>query len=162
LVVVGTVGDTVAKDLDFGGAGPRNPDDPTEGVPIAFVEVSVDRVLQGKAGALLTVATLDTGLIVAERDAGLREGAKVLLFLRAETPKSAPGITVVDSHYSIVNVTQGIFDVQDERVIPRNPEIVSLSVLASDSKLEPGDPVLEIEGSTREFSLDEIIGELDD
>ena len=116
LVVVGTVKEVVARELDYGSEGPR--EGQRQGLPVVLYEVEVNETLRGKAGATVIMAAPDVDEISMGGEAtALRSGQQVLLFL---VRGDAPGITAYDNYYVTVSLDNGVFDRLDgDLVTPR-------------------------------------------
>ena len=116
LVVVGTVKEVVARELDYGSEGPG--EGQRQGLPVVFYEVEVNETLRGKAGATVIMAAPDVDEISMGGEAtALRSGQQVLLFL---VRGDAPGITAYDNYYVTVSLDNGVFDRLDgDLVTPR-------------------------------------------
>ena len=116
LVIVGTVKEVVAREVDYGSEGTGEGQGP--GLPVVFYEVEVNETLRGKAGATVIMAAPDVDEISMGGEAtSLRSGQQVLLFLVRE---DAPGITAYDNYYVTVSLDNGVFDRLDgDLVTPR-------------------------------------------
>ncbi len=110
LVIVGTMGEVVARDVDYGEENP--PEGAVWGIPVVFYEITVTEVLRGELGQdvkTIVVGALDVDRVDIDEDSTtLLNGHQVLLFLN---DADAPGITAVDDYYVRVSMDNGVFDV---------------------------------------------------
>lgn len=131
LVILGTVGDIIARENDRGGDPPVDPDsgEPIPGIPMAFATVTVDQVLDGRdPGKQIAVGFIDESQVVSEDSSPLAAGDHVLLFLEHRDSTSAPGITVLKEHWVPVSGDNGVLDVEpmSGTVVARSTLLVSL------------------------------------
>ena len=122
LVVLGTAGEVVAREIDYGTSDPDERQG--QGIPTVFYRAAVTETLRGQAGATVIVAAPDVEEVsMGGQATALRSGQQVLLFLKEQTANDAPGITAYDHFYVTVNLDNGVFDrVGDDSVQPRMSE----------------------------------------
>ncbi len=114
LVVRGTIGRVVGREIDYGTSDPAEKQG--GGIPIVFHEVTVTETLRGASPSVIVVGVPDKSRItVAGHFPGLERNQQVLLFLNAETPHKAPGISILDHWYYPISLDNGIFDLVGNR-----------------------------------------------
>lgn len=126
VVVRVVITEVVGRELDDGGnAGvPGYPG----GVPMVILEARVEDDLGADVPGVLHVAHRDAA------DAGMSEddvsplevGDEVLISGDLLSGSDMPGVTLVDSVLAPTGGEAGVMDVVGDRVVPRDPEIVSL------------------------------------
>ena len=116
LVIVGTVKEVVAREVDYGSEGIW--EGQGQGLLVVFYEVEVNETLRGKAGTTVIMAAPDVDEIsMGGQATALRSGQQVLLFL---VRGDALGITAYDNYYVTVSLDNGVFDrLNGDLVTPR-------------------------------------------
>lgn len=140
VVVLVAVGDVVAREVDTGG-NPLVFDEDTglpNGNPLAFHGVEALEMLAGELlPSEFAVATFDAEMVTLDSETDwLESGQTAILFLRREDRESAPGITAVSEHFSLVGGPQGILEVEGDVVRPR---VATLDRLDEDEVLTVDD-----------------------
>lgn len=121
--VVGTVKGVVAREIDHGTDIADEKVD-AAGIPTVFYEVEVSEVLKGATDSTIVVGAPDVAKLSFSSEATpLKAGQRVLLFLKEQTPKEAPGIDSYEFFYVPVSRDNGVFDVLPGDVVhPRLPD----------------------------------------
>jgi|GEM_PF-4145033 len=159
-VVVGQLGDVVAREVDFGGDVAASAD-AGAGVPMAFYELHVHETVKGDARDTVVVGMIDEGGVNLPSALRLTSGATYLLFLRDRDSESAPGITVVEEFYVLLWGPAGVFDSGrgSEEFVARSTEVVAINEADVAHELTAGSAS---SGASEEAELERLTVTLDE
>lgn len=106
LIVYGTIGPVVSRQIDYGSATKQ-----TDGIPMAFHQVTITETLKGPIYDTVVVAVPDKDEIAfAGHSPELKRNQRMILFLQAENASTAPGVTPMDKMYTPLSLDNGMFD----------------------------------------------------
>lgn len=106
LIVYGTIGPVVSRQTDYGSATRQ-----TDGIPMAFHQVTITETLKGPVYDAVVVAVPDKDEIAfAGHSPELKRNQRMILFLQAESASTAPGVTPMDKMYTPLSLDNGMFD----------------------------------------------------
>lgn len=111
-VVIGVIGDVVARERDGGGNPEISDEGRAVGLPMVFRSMSVTRVVGGNAPSRLVVGWIDIDVVtLTDPLSRLEAGQKVVLFLRHRAPGQAPGVADVSDFWVPISGDNGVMDV---------------------------------------------------
>ena len=110
LIVYGTIGPVVSRQIDYGSATRQ-----TDGIPMVFHQVTITETLKGPVHGTVVVAVPDKDEIAfAGHSPELKRNQGLILFLQAENAATAPGVTPLDRMYTPLGLDNGMFDQEAE------------------------------------------------
>lgn len=122
LIVRGTVGEVVAREMDGGGEDESD----GHGIPMVFMRLDVsESMTAASTPSEIVLGWLDLGRIEASDVSELLPGQEVVLFLERLDRKSAPGIESLEGEFYVpLSADNGVFDVDSRGTIRARSEIV--------------------------------------
>lgn len=142
VVVLGQVGSLKATEYDNGGNEEVGDEGQQLGIPMAFYDFSVEKVLRGDlAQKNITVEWIDTTKVTTEEQISeLKPGQTVILWLRHLTAKDAPGVASISDFWVPVSGDNGVLDVNNGKATARSDALTGID--------QPGDERLSIDQDT--------------
>ncbi len=126
-MVIGTVGDLLATERDNSGEPEIDDEGRAAGIPMAFYEFSVERVVRGQVPATIVVSWLDLGQASnTEELSALSKGQHVVLWLDHLTADDMPGIESFADVWVPLSGDNGVMDIAGDQATARSSVLTGL------------------------------------
>lgn len=128
VVVLGQIGARTSTEYDNGGNEEVGDGGQPLGIPMAFFDFTVQKVLQGDlTDKTITVEWIDTSKVTLEDSTSdLKQGQTVVLWLQHLTTQDAPGVTSVSDFWVPVSGDNGVMDVAAGHATARSETLTGL------------------------------------
>ena len=128
VVVLGQIGARTSTEYDNGGNEEVGDEGQPLGIPMAFFDFTVQKVLQGDlTDKTITVEWIDTSKVTLEDSTSdLKQGQTVVLWLQHLTTQDAPGGTSVSDFWVPVSGDNGVMDVAAGHATARSETLTGL------------------------------------
>lgn len=124
IVVLGTVGTVMARELDEGTADEVSPG---AGIPMVFYGFDIEKTYRGDVEGTIPLAWIDQQAAQGAESSRVEPGQRLLVFAERLTDTEAPGIESFDVFYVPTGTDNGVLDVEGTSVRARTQDLVGLT-----------------------------------